>query len=117
MYVILFLLCRAELKLGLLDNTVYRINWLRARAKKMRWEEESRLLQKEMTWTIAFFHNEAKKWMNMARTSGPGPAAYAERKSDMFTGLAFRSEKCFTACSLKYQTSLPLPHSFNYFNE
>ncbi|KAF8952574.1 hypothetical protein BDZ97DRAFT_1768347, partial [Flammula alnicola] len=38
-------------------DELYRVNWMRARAKMLRWEEESILIPSEMKWTTFFFHN------------------------------------------------------------
>lgn len=74
---------------------MYRINWLRARAKKMRWEEEATLILKEMEWTVAFFENTAEKWKSFAVSTGGGASCYAFRKSDMFSGIAAKARKLF----------------------
>ena len=80
---------------------VYRINWLRARAKKMRWEEEVALIRKEMDWTVAFFLNSAETWKRLATSSSGGPRCYADKKSDMFRGLALHAETAFRTCLAK----------------
>ena len=36
-------------------SIVYRISWLRAKARYTRWEEELSLVKHEMTWTVAWF--------------------------------------------------------------
>ncbi|KAF8949743.1 hypothetical protein BDZ97DRAFT_1935059 [Flammula alnicola] len=43
-------------------DELYRVNWMRARAKMLRWEEESILIPSEMKWTMFFFHNRANGW-------------------------------------------------------
>ena len=46
---------------------VYQINWLRARAKKFRWEEEVWLVPQEMSWTVNFFEKKAGEWLATAQ--------------------------------------------------
>lgn len=41
---------------------VYRINYLRAKARRDRWEEEMMLLKKEVTWSLAWFTYQADWW-------------------------------------------------------
>jgi hypothetical protein len=41
---------------------VYRVHWLKAKARRDRWAEEATLVSHEMDWTIAFFHKQASKW-------------------------------------------------------
>ncbi|KAG9221999.1 hypothetical protein CCMSSC00406_0009207 [Pleurotus cornucopiae] len=40
----------------------YQINYLRAKARHDRWEEEMMLLKKEVTWTLAWFTYQADWW-------------------------------------------------------
>ena len=43
-------------------KTVYRVNWLRAKARVDRWLEEQILVKQEMGWTILWFQNQANLW-------------------------------------------------------
>ncbi|KAK6966420.1 hypothetical protein R3P38DRAFT_2590966, partial [Favolaschia claudopus] len=43
---------------------VYRVNWLRAKARVARWMEETNIVENEMRWTINSFKNLAQKWTN-----------------------------------------------------
>ena len=84
-------------------SSVYRINWLRARAKKSRWEEEITLIRREMEWTQLFFNHKAKEWKDMADDSGtPGQRSYAEKQSAMWLGLSHESIESFNVCRTKY---------------
>jgi hypothetical protein len=38
------------------------VNWLRAKARVDRWEEEVELVENEMQWTILWFKNQVKLW-------------------------------------------------------
>ena len=42
--------------------TVYRVSWLRARARYLRWEEEVRLVKLEMQWTVNWFRSCEASW-------------------------------------------------------
>jgi hypothetical protein len=46
--------------------SVYRINWLRAKARLNRWEEELELVVAEMGWTVATFKHNAGVWHKRA---------------------------------------------------
>src|ERR1700741_4062126 len=63
---------------------VTRVNWLRAKARSKRWEEEVLLLQNEMIWTQRWFGHNKKKWearMEGARiASKAGHHAYAAKQ-------------------------------------
>jgi hypothetical protein len=43
---------------------VYRIHWLKAKARRDRWAEEQTLLTSEMDWAIAFFRTQARRWQD-----------------------------------------------------
>ncbi|KAG1826698.1 hypothetical protein EV424DRAFT_1319447, partial [Suillus variegatus] len=40
----------------------YRVNWLKAKARWNRWEEELSLVQHEMGWTVSWFKYQEEKW-------------------------------------------------------
>ncbi|KAG1743586.1 uncharacterized protein EDB91DRAFT_1080989 [Suillus paluster] len=40
----------------------YRVNWLKAKARWQRWEEELCLVQHEMGWTLSWFKHEQEEW-------------------------------------------------------
>ncbi|KAH6867625.1 hypothetical protein BKA70DRAFT_1380018 [Coprinopsis sp. MPI-PUGE-AT-0042] len=64
---------------------LYRVNWLRAKSRLERWQEEYILLTAEMEWVLHFFDyksDEAKVWANI-RLRDPGHVAYAHRQADM----------------------------------
>ena len=61
---------------------VYRVNWLRAKARKERWEEEIELVRSEMDWTLNCFQHHEKEWKQRAKEAkSPGCVAYAWRQS------------------------------------
>jgi hypothetical protein len=79
--------------------SVYRINWLRARAKKIRWEEEIELIPKEMEWTVLFFKHKAEEWQSLVDIAGTsGQRSYAERQRAMWTGLQYKTTESFNIC-------------------
>ncbi|KAI6102590.1 hypothetical protein EDD16DRAFT_1494750, partial [Pisolithus croceorrhizus] len=41
---------------------VYRINWLKARARRDRWKEEVSLVMHEMLWTRLWFEYHKNMW-------------------------------------------------------
>ncbi len=70
----------------LTQNAVYRVNWLRAKARHDRWVEEISMLKSEMGWTINYFDHEKKVWGKRAEQSGgkEGHVAYALKQSVMW---------------------------------
>ena len=67
------------------QNTVYRVNWLRARARAQRWSEERDIITKEMEWVIGTFKYMEGVWKVRAGKMGdekPGHRAYAARETD-----------------------------------
>lgn len=45
---------------------MYRISWLRAKARKERWEEECILLKSEMEWTTRYYKHKSAGWTELA---------------------------------------------------
>ena len=41
-------------------HTVYRVNWLRAKARFDRWDEEDEIVRSEMRWTLLYFEHHTK---------------------------------------------------------
>jgi hypothetical protein len=65
---------------------VYRVNWLCAKARYTRWEEEHNLIPHEMQWTVSYFQYREKEWRErkawIAPDDGrsPGLHAYASKQ-------------------------------------
>ncbi|KDQ25213.1 hypothetical protein PLEOSDRAFT_1106154 [Pleurotus ostreatus PC15] len=58
----------------------YRINYLRAKARRDRWEEELILLKKEISWALEWFQYQSDKWSKMADTEAScGLIAYCHK--------------------------------------
>jgi len=78
--------------LDLVDSTVkpnrfsvYRVNWLRAKARKERWEEEFELVKKEMEWTVNCFRYKERTWKEIAESEGQeGHRAYGWKQSSIW---------------------------------
>lgn len=67
------------------QGLVYRVNWLRAKARKERWEEEMKLVRKEMDWTVNCFKFKAKLWKEMAEgAKKEGHRAYGWKQNWMW---------------------------------
>ncbi len=68
------------------DISVYRVNWMRARAHTQRWEEELPRTEKEMEWTTRYFMYERDVWyrrlVNLREegSGGKGHEAYCEQQ-------------------------------------
>jgi hypothetical protein len=74
--------------------TVYRVNWLRERARFKRWKEEKILLKHEMKWAIIYFQYRETEWVQQLQgivedTDGAeGLAAYAAKQADIWAKFA-----------------------------
>ena len=64
---------------------VDRVNWLRSRARYLRWDEEVTILQHEMRWTVLWFGKQRAIWDNRlgkaSVTQSTGHQAYAARQT------------------------------------
>lgn len=75
---------------------VYRVNWLRAKARRERWEEEVELVGGEMSWTVNCFKYHERMWKQMAEEArGPGQAAYAWKQNSKWKEWARSAEDTF----------------------
>jgi hypothetical protein len=45
-------------------DSVYRVHWLKAKARRDRWAEERTVLANEMDWIVAFFKTQEALWTN-----------------------------------------------------
>jgi len=76
---------------------VYRISWLRAKAKKERWEEECILLRSEMEWVPNYFLKKADEWKDLADGCSHDKQAFAFAKSEMWQLLHRQARSAFHA--------------------
>jgi len=73
----------------------YRVNWLRSRAQKNRWEEELPCTEWEMVWTVLYFMHQRDKWYqrlqlekNVQQEASLGRLAYCEQQIGQWEELA-----------------------------
>ncbi|KAI0712611.1 hypothetical protein C8Q76DRAFT_622017, partial [Earliella scabrosa] len=73
-----------------------RMLWLRAYARKLRWEEEEIILQFEMECTERFFRGYAARWGTWGGSaSSVGHGCYAAKQCSMWLGLAEHASRSF----------------------
>jgi hypothetical protein len=97
---------------------VRRIHWLRARAQRMRWQEEVTLTTYEMQWTVRYFTHKSKFWSDaLIPPAGPasladvnavdaGTLAYSKRKNSSWYQLALKSDRTFKIFNNAYKSPL-----------
>lgn len=78
---------------------VYRVHWLRARARYERWREEMDLTSHEMLWTVNFFDFKSRQWKEWADTAynndRPGHYYYANRQYSLWLSMADHAVQAF----------------------
>ena len=75
---------------------VHRVNWLCAKARKERWEEEIELVTSEMDWTVHCFQHHEGVWKQRAENAKrPGEIAYAWKQSSTWEQWARRAGDTF----------------------
>lgn len=69
-----------------MSTTVYRVNFLRAKARYDRWEEELKIVRHEMGWCVLYFKHHQKLWWARAEKteSKAGHHAYALKQIRMW---------------------------------
>lgn len=75
---------------------VFRVQWLRAKAAKDRFQEEVTLLEAEMGWTISYFHHQSVNWKsahNVAKNNDTGRACLAARECAMWELMKENAER------------------------
>lgn len=72
-------------------DQVYRVNWLRARARVARVNEEVLNLRYEMAWAVLWLANTKNQWRERAISASSqgqfGHLAYAYKQMDMWASL------------------------------
>ncbi|KIJ92472.1 hypothetical protein K443DRAFT_135283 [Laccaria amethystina LaAM-08-1] len=68
---------------------LFRVNYLRAKARYDRWLEESKLVPREMRWTM-YFIKRAERWEKLREASIGGKRCYASRQAAMWRGFHHR---------------------------
>ena len=79
---------------------VYRVNWLTAKARVDRWQEEQILVKHEMQWTILWFQNQANIWMERSEREDGflpiGHKAYAAKQQKLWSAFQRKSLEQFS---------------------
>ena len=84
--------------------TVYRVSWLWAKARCDRWAEELQLVELEMGWTVNWFKQREKQWMERLQQvqddeRAPGMDSYCHKQVALWTTLAKQANERFSALS------------------
>jgi hypothetical protein len=78
---------------------VYRVNWLKAKARFDRWKEELFLVKNEMQWTMLWFQNEANVWKERSEMEDDdlpkGHKAYALKQQKLWNEFLTKSSERF----------------------
>ena len=80
------------------EKIVYRVNWLRARARAQRWSEEKEIVKKEMEWVIRTFRYMESIWETRGKNIESGKLdhkAYAAKETDRWYRWAETAKKEF----------------------
>lgn len=79
--------------------SVYRVNWLRAKARVDRWLEEEMLVKHEMGWTILWFKNQANTWGERSKREDhnlpPGHKFYAAKQQKLWNAFEKKASERF----------------------
>ncbi|KAG2111109.1 hypothetical protein DEU56DRAFT_762242 [Suillus clintonianus] len=74
----------------------YRVNWLKAKARWNRWEEELSLVQHEMGWTVSWFKYQEEKWqLRWHQATKPGHQPYAHKQVLVWKAFTAEAEEKF----------------------
>ena len=80
-----------------------RMLWLRAYARKARWDEELELVKLEMECTVNSFARKAEQWEEWESLSTTaGHTAFAYRQRDMWLSLRDHAAAAFATGRTKY---------------
>jgi len=95
--------CECDKFLSLLPSKfaclVYRVNWLRAKARVDRWLEEEILVKHEMEWTVIWFKNQAELWGERSRRTDcdlpTGHKSYAAKQQKLWNAFHLKASERF----------------------
>jgi len=81
-------------------SIVYRVSWLRAKARYLRWEEEVRLVKLEMQWTVNWFRSQEGRWAGrlddlLDAERDEGLRCYCHKQIHMWRALGDDADKEF----------------------
>jgi hypothetical protein len=97
-WVELFLFC-LSIFTYLFISLVYRVNWLRAKARVDRWVEEETLVKHEMHWTTLWFQNQVDLWSERAKREdgdlAPGHKSYAIKQQKLWNAFHRKASERF----------------------
>jgi hypothetical protein len=88
-------------------DTVYRVNWLRAKARYAQWVDEEAILQREMIWTIESFKTMEKKWtkrkedVDVDHPNACGLISYAAKQAALWHRFAVDADRSFSASHIR----------------
>lgn len=78
---------------------VYRVNWLRAKSRVDRWNEELLLVKHEMEWTTLWFQHQANKWSEHSKRNDndlpKGHKAYASKQQKLWSAFYKKASERF----------------------
>ncbi|TBU55175.1 hypothetical protein BD310DRAFT_826463 [Dichomitus squalens] len=81
-----------------------RVMWLRAHARKCRWDKERILVSFEMECVVRSFKKKETEWRDLARSADlSGHRAYAHRQAAMWRGLKEYAEDIFRCVQMEVQ--------------
>src|ERR1700727_2605395 len=80
---------------------VYRVSWLRAKARFDRWSEELRLVEHEMQWTVNWFRGKEGEWRKRLQDMEdeerpPGLDCYCHKQMVLWGSLADQAQTKFS---------------------
>ncbi|TEB21039.1 hypothetical protein FA13DRAFT_1834789 [Coprinellus micaceus] len=97
------------------DTSGNRVQWFRAEADMIRWQEEWERKLIEFLRTIRHYDKMADVWESLAGSSrsSPGKAAVAMKASRRYLELGRRCDNIFRQAGYVYQRPRPTPRAFN----
>ena len=79
---------------------VYRVNWLRAKARFDRWVEEETLVKHEMRWTTIWFQKQVDLWVKRSKSEDPslpiGHKSYAIKQEKLWKAFLMKASGNFS---------------------
>ncbi|KIJ58437.1 hypothetical protein HYDPIDRAFT_102655, partial [Hydnomerulius pinastri MD-312] len=77
-------------------ETVYRVSWLKSKARFERWKEELELVCHEMFWTTLWFRHQELEWeQRYMHAVEQGHQAYAAKKKELWERFRRKAEESF----------------------
>lgn len=81
---------------------VYRVSWLRAKARLTRWSEELQLVGYEMQWTVNWFRRMQEEWeLRLKRlendAEAPGLDSYCYKQIELWKSMADKAHDRFSS--------------------